>query len=92
MSELFSSIPYLPLRANQEELIGTVWNIIFSDGRIFLFERSTPTVFIYTEDGRYLNRISIPERSSINSVLAPFPENSPCCRGQFCLVHEQLSV
>ncbi len=57
-SELFDSITFLPLRKADEGVIGTIDKIEFSDSKLYLLDKKTSTIWIYTDDGKYLNKIN----------------------------------
>jgi hypothetical protein len=71
MSKLFSSIHYLPLQSQKGKLIGRIRKIVFTDGKIFIFDRSRPAVFIYGSDGHFINMISIPKGGGPKELIRP---------------------
>jgi hypothetical protein len=70
-SKLFSFIHYLPLQAKKGKLIGRIRKIIFKGGKIFIFDRSRPAVFIYGSDGHFINMISIPKGGGPKELVRP---------------------
>jgi hypothetical protein len=71
MSKLFSSIHYLPLQSKKAKLIGRIRKITFTVGKIFIFDRSRPAVFIYDSDGHFINMISIPKGGGPAELIRP---------------------
>ncbi|TYP93633.1 6-bladed beta-propeller protein [Fodinibius salinus] len=59
MSDIFQNIQYLKLENKKEQLIGKVRKILIRDSKIFIFEKNTPSIFIYGFSGKFINQIKI---------------------------------
>lgn len=60
MSEFISEIEYLPLETPNDEPIGRIRKIILSDDFIGLHDASRNSVWLFTHEGDFINRIRIP--------------------------------
>lgn len=60
LSDIFDSYEAIPLElsAPGDNIIGNIDKVIMRDGKIYVMDKSRMTVFIFTEDGKYLNKIS----------------------------------
>ena len=60
MSEFISEIEYLPLETPNDEPIGRIRKIILSNDFIGLHDASRNSVWLFTHEGDFINRIRIP--------------------------------
>jgi hypothetical protein len=59
MSEIFSTIEYIPLETNDEHLIGEMSQILIFKDRIYIADQhQTQSVFCYTKEGKFLYELS----------------------------------
>ena len=56
-SQFVDSLEYIPLETTDECLIGKITDIALTDDRIFVLDELQQTVWVFTSDGRYINRI-----------------------------------
>lgn len=61
MSEFFSNISYFPLTAPGDSPIGRINKIMPQGDKIALYDQAKKSVWIYTENGDYLNEVRIPQ-------------------------------
>lgn len=57
-SQLFDTLQYVLLETRDDALIAGIDKIEISDSVLYLLDRSASTVWMYSMDGRYLNRIA----------------------------------
>ena len=57
-SDLFKSFSIIPLETKEESLISTISKIYFYKNRLYILDYSLNTLFIFSEKGKYLNKIS----------------------------------
>ena len=57
LSEIASDIRYIPLETNAESVIGNVWNLKFSKGKIYVSDNKY-TISIFTEEGKFIKKFS----------------------------------
>lgn len=57
LSEIASDIRYIPLETNAESVIGNVWNLKFSKGKIYISDNKY-TISIFTEEGKFIKKFS----------------------------------
>lgn len=57
LSEVASDIRYIPLETNAESVIGNVWNLKFSKGKIYISDNKY-TISIFTEEGKFVKKFS----------------------------------
>ena len=60
MSEFFSDIEYIELVTPPNKFVGNVFKIINKNEKLFLYDRSNNNVWVFSEEGYYLNDIQIP--------------------------------
>jgi hypothetical protein len=59
MSEIFSTIEYIPLETNDEHLIGEMSQIFVFKDRLYMADiRQTQSVFCYTKEGKFLYELN----------------------------------
>lgn len=58
MSEFIEEIRYIALETLDENLIGNIDQLLFADNKIIVVDRLTSSVFIFTDKGKFLNKIS----------------------------------
>ena len=58
-TDIIDSIEYIKL-ADTKDPIGNVKKIIVADGKIMLLDNSRKSIWIFTTDGKFVNRISAP--------------------------------
>lgn len=56
-SLLVDSIEYVSLQTTDSCLIGEITDLAMSDDRIFIFDKRTQTIWIFSRSGEYLNKI-----------------------------------
>lgn len=56
-SLLVDSIEYISLQTTDSCLIGEITDLVMSDDRIFIFDKRTQTIWIFSREGKYLNKI-----------------------------------
>jgi len=61
MSEFFSGITYFPLSNPTGEPVGNIFKIMTQGDKIALYDRPKKSVWIYTDEGEYLNEVKIPQ-------------------------------
>ena len=61
MSEFFSDISYFPLTTPDDRPIGRIFKIMPQGDKIALYDRAKKSVWIYTENGNYVNEVKIPQ-------------------------------
>lgn len=61
MSEFFSDIKYFPLSNPTGEPVGSIFKIMTQGDKIALYDKPKKSVWIYTDDGEYLNEVKIPQ-------------------------------
>lgn len=57
LSEIAADIRYIPLETNAESVIGNVWNLKFSKGKIYISDNKY-TISIFTEEGKFIKKFS----------------------------------
>lgn len=61
MSEFFSDISYFSLNTPNDRPIGLINKIMPQGDKIALYDRTKKSVWIYTENGDYVNEVEIPQ-------------------------------
>jgi hypothetical protein len=57
LSEIASDIKYVRLETNAESVIGNVWNVKLSKGKIYVSDNKY-TISIFSEDGKFIKKFS----------------------------------
>lgn len=55
--DIIDDIRYIPL-GDEEDVMGQIDQILYSDGVFFFFDKSQDEVFLYNEEGKCINKIS----------------------------------
>jgi len=60
MSEFFSNVTYLPLKTPNSRPIGYIFKIMPQGDKIVLYDRSSQSVWVFSDSGEYITEVRIP--------------------------------
>lgn len=56
--DLFESVSLIPLETKDESLLNGISRIVFHCDSIFILDKKQATIFLFNEEGKYLNKLS----------------------------------
>ena len=57
LTDLISDYAYIPLETSEEALVGQITTIAFDENRIFILDRITTVIHVFTKDGKFLHKL-----------------------------------